>query len=42
MAAPAARIAQPSRWSKSFWTKSADEEQREQISTREPALTASE
>src|SRR5271169_6524471 len=41
-AAPAARITQPRRWSKSFWVKSAAEEQREQASTRKPALTASE
>src|ERR1019366_7368570 len=41
-AAPAARIAQPRRWSKSFCVKSAVEEQREQTSTREPALMVSE
>src|SRR5712691_5067436 len=41
-AAPAARIAHPRRWSKSFWVKSALEEHREQTSTRDPALTASE
>src|ERR1700690_2554537 len=41
-AAPAARIAQPRRWSKSFWVNRAAEEQREQTSTCEPALTASE
>src|SRR5450756_421269 len=41
-AAPAARIAQPRRWSKSFWVKSAVEEQREQTSTLSPPRTASE
>src|SRR5512143_1897692 len=41
-AAPAARIAQPRRWSKSFWAKRAVDEQREQASTCDPDLTASE
>src|ERR1039457_5761644 len=41
-AAPMARIAQPRRWSKSFCVQRAVEEQREQTSTRKPALTASE
>src|ERR1039457_3036188 len=41
-AAPAARIAHPRRWSKSFWTKSAEEEHLEQTSTLAPPRTASE